>query len=344
MPLIWSYWFSVCCVLFLFCWFVRKLLKQSNEDLFQMITEHTLYCQYLTHIPSLTYELKVQYDVGLPFAASALLGRLSTRIRNSFMMIFDHLSGSAFLRSHTDVGREGLALSVWSNSSQIHDVAVWHDVVSGSRDGVLHSNLAGRKYKDIFNTFIGFIIGRHLSTVKQYIFTNNQYGGSGERHQWVSLVFSYGKPSTAVNQETPGWALPEAFRKATKWKTLCLIDFDFKKLSSWIMMMMMPLMSLEILHKDFQGLRESLEFIQTQVEMLMMENKVLRATVRTLPDGMTHLSTENKNIKDSIIELQACSMRDNLLISGILEQVRRRHWKNDLKMYSEAAQVTRGYG
>ena len=35
-----------------------------------------------------------------------------------FMGIFDHSSRSAFVRSHTDVGREGLALSLRSNSSQ----------------------------------------------------------------------------------------------------------------------------------------------------------------------------------------------------------------------------------
>ena len=38
--------------------------------------------------------------------------------RSVFMGIFDHCSGSAFVRSHTDVGWEGLALSLHSNSSQ----------------------------------------------------------------------------------------------------------------------------------------------------------------------------------------------------------------------------------
>ena len=34
------------------------------------------------------------------------------------MGIFEHSSRSALVRSHTDVGREGLALSLLSNSSQ----------------------------------------------------------------------------------------------------------------------------------------------------------------------------------------------------------------------------------
>ena len=38
--------------------------------------------------------------------------------RSVLMGIFDHSTRSAFVRSHTDVGREGLALSLHSNSSQ----------------------------------------------------------------------------------------------------------------------------------------------------------------------------------------------------------------------------------
>ena len=41
----------------------------------------------------------------------------SIRFRNVFMGIFDHSSKSTFVRSHTDVGWEGLALSLRSNSS-----------------------------------------------------------------------------------------------------------------------------------------------------------------------------------------------------------------------------------
>uniref|UniRef100_A0A667X151 Doublecortin domain-containing protein n=1 Tax=Myripristis murdjan TaxID=586833 RepID=A0A667X151_9TELE len=44
--------------------------------------------------------------------------RLSTRFRSVFMGIFDHSSRSAFVRSNTDVGQEGLARSLRSNSSQ----------------------------------------------------------------------------------------------------------------------------------------------------------------------------------------------------------------------------------
>lgn len=49
--------------------------------------------------------------------ALTLLGRLSTMFRSVFMGIFDWFSRKAFLRSCTDVGREGLACSLHSKSS-----------------------------------------------------------------------------------------------------------------------------------------------------------------------------------------------------------------------------------
>ena len=86
-----------------------------------MIYKYTLYCLYkylltcldshmnLSDIPFLIH--RVYYDVGSPFAAvtaSTLLGR------------FFH---NLFVRSHTDVGQEGLALSLRSNSSQRCSIA-----------------------------------------------------------------------------------------------------------------------------------------------------------------------------------------------------------------------------
>ena len=47
-----------------------------------------------------------------------MTGSLSTRFRSLFMRIFYPSSRSAVVSSHTDAGREGLALSLCSNSSQ----------------------------------------------------------------------------------------------------------------------------------------------------------------------------------------------------------------------------------
>ncbi|KAM9753660.1 uncharacterized protein ACNS7B_006879 [Menidia menidia] len=77
---------------------------------------------------------------------------------------------------------------------------------------------------------------------------------------------------------------------------------------------------LEILHKEFQALRESLEFSQQQVEMLAAENATLRDSVKSLTEGMSRVSQENKKIKETILDLQARSMRDNIVVAGIPEQ------------------------
>ena len=94
---------------------------------------------------------------------------------------------------------------------------------------------------------------------------------------------------------------------------LMLID---KKLSSFDDRMSL----LEILHREFQALRESLEFNQRQMQTLAAENATLRESVKSLTEGMSQISEENKRIKETTIDLQARSMRDNLVFSGIPEQ------------------------
>ncbi|KAL3997010.1 hypothetical protein ACER0C_009666 [Sarotherodon galilaeus] len=75
----------------------------------------------------------------------------------------------------------------------------------------------------------------------------------------------------------------------------------------------------EILHREFKSLRESLEFSQQQVETLAAENATLRESVKCLTDNVTQLNRENKKIKETVIDLQVCGMRDNLVFSGIPE-------------------------
>ncbi|XP_025757494.1 uncharacterized protein LOC112843288 [Oreochromis niloticus] len=75
----------------------------------------------------------------------------------------------------------------------------------------------------------------------------------------------------------------------------------------------------EILHREFKSLRESLEFSQQQVETLAAENATLRESVKCLTDNVTQLNRENKKIKETIIDLQARGMRDNLVFSSIPE-------------------------
>ena len=77
---------------------------------------------------------------------------------------------------------------------------------------------------------------------------------------------------------------------------------------------------MEILHKDFQALRESLEFSQQQVVSLAAENKELRESVKSLSEGMSQLFRDNKHLKETVLDLQTRGMRDNLVFAGIPEQ------------------------
>ncbi|MEQ2237194.1 hypothetical protein ILYODFUR_020742 [Ilyodon furcidens] len=51
----------------------------------------------------------------------------------------------------------------------------------------------------------------------------------------------------------------------------------------------------EVLHREFQALRESLEFTQEQLALLTAESQTLRDHVKTLTDGMTQQSEKIKN-------------------------------------------------
>ncbi|KAL4000837.1 signal-regulatory protein delta [Sarotherodon galilaeus] len=78
----------------------------------------------------------------------------------------------------------------------------------------------------------------------------------------------------------------------------------------------------EILHREFKSLKESLEFSQQQVQRLPAENAMLWDSVKSLAKNVTQLNIENKKIKETVINLQARSMRDNLVFSGIPESSR----------------------
>lgn len=83
---------------------------------------------------------------------------------------------------------------------------------------------------------------------------------------------------------------------------------------------------IEVLHKEFQNLRHSLEYSQQQVDSLTEENKSLKSSVDTLTaklstvaTQLTSVTAENKAMQETILDLQSRSMRDNLILSGIPE-------------------------
>jgi len=71
---------------------------------------------------------------------------------------------------------------------------------------------------------------------------------------------------------------------------------------------------IELLHKEIQGLRENLEFSQEPITIVIKSNK-------TLDSQLSQVTKENKEMKETILDLQARSMRDNLVSSGIPENM-----------------------
>ncbi|XP_061895035.1 uncharacterized protein LOC133644518 isoform X2 [Entelurus aequoreus] len=53
---------------------------------------------------------------------------------------------------------------------------------------------------------------------------------------------------------------------------------------------------------------------------LAKENAALRETVKSLTDGVTQLNRDNRSMKETMLDLQARSMRDNLVFAGIPEK------------------------
>lgn len=56
----------------------------------------------------------------------------------------------------------------------------------------------------------------------------------------------------------------------------------------------------EILHREFESLRESLEFSQQQVETLAAENATLWESVKSLTDNVTQLNIEKEKKKSPL--------------------------------------------
>lgn len=60
-----------------------------------------------------------------------------------------------------------------------------------------------------------------------------------------------------------------------------------------------------------------LEFAHAQIEMLQKSNQELTVTVRRLINQKNTITAENKQLKETILDLQTWSMQDNLIFTGI---------------------------
>ncbi|MEQ2252653.1 hypothetical protein ILYODFUR_024055 [Ilyodon furcidens] len=94
----------------------------------------------------------------------------------------------------------------------------------------------------------------------------------------------------------------------------------------------------EVLHREFQPLRESLEFSQEQLASLTGENQALRDSMKTLTDGMTQLSGENKKMMETILDIQARGM-GTTLSSPASQNGQRRAQNTQSRNFSKKAET-----
>ena len=99
----------------------------------------------------------------------------------------------------------------------------------------------------------------------------------GKTNQTPSASSKASTSKRSRNEESPGATSP-----AGNDSTDILTSID-NKLSSFDAHMSL----LEILHREFQALRELLEFSQQQVQTLAAENAALRGSVKSLTEGMS---------------------------------------------------------
>ncbi len=96
--------------------------------------------------------------------ASTVLGRISIRFSSVFMGVFDHSSRSVFVRSGTDVGREGLVYSLSSNSSQLCSI--------GLRSGLSVGQSSSSTPSSLIHVFMDIVL-----CTGSYIFTALESSG-----------------------------------------------------------------------------------------------------------------------------------------------------------------------
>ena len=77
------------------------------------------------------------------------------------------------------------------------------------------------------------------------------------------------------------------------------------------------------LKSELSELREEVGSLKKENEGLVKENKELKSSVQTLSDKLTAATRDNKQLKETVLDLQARSMRDNLIFTGIPEHADR---------------------
>lgn len=97
--------------------------------------------------------------------------------------------------------------------------------------------------------------------------------------------------------------------------------------------------------KELKSLKESLEFSQEQISELVKDNAELKGKMELMEARVDTTETENKKLKESLLNVKCRSMRDNIVFAGIpevegkdCETVIREFMSEQLNMPSEIVQ------
>ena len=102
---------------------------------------------------------------------------------------------------------------------------------------------------------------------------------------------------------------------------------------------------LNAMMEEIKGLKESLEFSQELISDLVKDNVELKGKMEIMEARVDTIETVNKKLRESLLDVQCRSMRDNIVFTGIPEAegknceiVIREFMSDQLNMPSETAQ------
>ena len=98
-------------------------------------------------------------------------------------------------------------------------------------------------------------------------------------------------------------------------------DIDMREIQQMFTIMMRgKLEKLDGIEADMKEIKHSLEYAHAEIADLKRENETTRANQEQARTKLEKLEKDNATLRDKIVDIQARSMRDNLLFFNIPEQ------------------------
>ena len=72
---------------------------------------------------------------------------------------------------------------------------------------------------------------------------------------------------------------------------------------------------LDVMREELGKLRASQEYSQMQIDDLMSENVVLKCSIQTVENKVAAIEKENKQLRETLLDFQCRSMRDNIVLN-----------------------------